>query len=225
MIPAEIIHRVFYVRSGYGTGTAFAIDVDGRQYLVTAKHVLEPNLTSPTIEIWENGGWVPLPVSVVGHGGPDIDISVLAANHLLAETRFLMTSSSAGMTYGQDVYFLGFPFGIVGRFLRGPGHPFPLVKRAILSLFIGGEVFLLDGHNNPGFSGGPVVFRDLDSTTRVFKIAAVISGFLATEEPVFHAGQPTPPHYRTNTGIIVCHPIEHATNVIAQNPIGFQLPT
>jgi hypothetical protein len=41
----------------------------------------------------------------------------------------------------------------------------------------GVETLFLDGHNNPGFSGGPIVYRDLDRSEFVYKVAGVVSGF------------------------------------------------
>ena len=63
--------------------------------------------------------------------------------------------------YGQDVYFLGFPYGLHGDMSALSNDlPFPFVKKGIISLFHNDGVnrIYLDGHNNPGFSGGPVVF-------------------------------------------------------------------
>lgn len=222
MITANVIHRVFWIRCGAATGTAFALDVDGKQYLVTAKHVLAGGPTPLTIDVFSNGNWSGLPVTLVGHAGPDIDISVLAADRRLTPAELPIEPSSAQAVYGQDVFFLGFPYGIVGKYLFGPGgYPLPLVKRATLSL-LDGHVWLLDGHNNPGFSGGPVVF--VPPSTNAFKVAGIISGFQAVEEPVLAGGQPTPLVYRYNTGIIVCHLIDHAVGLIKANPVGFLLP-
>jgi hypothetical protein len=36
---------------------------------------------------------------------------------------------------------------------------------------------LLDGYNNPGFSGGPIVYRDLNQSSTVIRLAGVVSGF------------------------------------------------
>jgi hypothetical protein len=63
---------------------------------------------------------------------------------------------------------------------------------------------LLDGHNNPGFSGGPVVFK-------------------AVEQPIFQGDEETALTYRYNTGIIVAHDIKAAMTIIQGNPVGFQL--
>ncbi|MGB0071218.1 MAG: hypothetical protein WBQ11_24625 [Isosphaeraceae bacterium] len=160
-------------------------------------------------------------MTLVGHGPPDIDVSVLATDRRLTPSELPLEPSSEGIVYGQELFFLGFPYGIIGKYLFRPeGYPLPLVKRATLSLFHG-DVYLLDGHNNPRFSGGPVVF--VPPGRRDFKVAGVISGFRAEEEPVLAGGQPTPLVYHYNTGIIVCQRIEHAVALIQANPIGFSL--
>ena len=55
MITANVIHRVLWVRCGTATGTAFALDVDGREYLATAKHILTAGPSPLTIEVFSNG--------------------------------------------------------------------------------------------------------------------------------------------------------------------------
>jgi len=63
----------------------------------------------------------------------------------------------------------------------------PFIKSGILSaLDIRNEnavTLYLDGHNNPGFSGGPIVF--LSNTTRRFHVAGVVSGFRNEYFPIF----------------------------------------
>ena len=129
-----------------------------------------------------------------------------------------MEATHKGLTYGQDVYFLGFPYGYLGRYHFGPqGYPLPFVKKATLSLF-DGKTFLLDGHNNPGFSGGPVVFTE--PFKHNYKVAAVVSGYRAVEEPVFADGVASGLTYSYNTGIIIAHAIDWALDLIHANPIG-----
>jgi len=43
---------------------------------------------------------------------------------------------------------------------------------------------LLDGYNNPGFSGAPIVYRDLNQGGVVFKLVGVVSGFIPEVVPV-----------------------------------------
>lgn len=221
MITANFIHRTFRIRCGESIGTGFTIDIDEKQYLVTASHVLANLAQEGEIYIFGNGLWTPLQVKLVGHAPHPIDISVLAPDKRLTPTSLPVRVSSDGMMHGQEVYFLGFPYHFLGNIIfTDEGFPLPFVKRATLSCF-DESVYLLDGHNNPGFSGGPVVFGQ--PGTPPTNIAGVISGYKFFREPIFHGQAQTELTYKYNTGIIVSYKIEHALSVIHANPIGFKL--
>jgi S1-C subfamily serine protease len=221
LITANVIHRVFRIKYGQQAGTAFSIDLDGRQYLVTAKHLLAQLVGKDHIEIFANRNWSKLPVELVGHAA-DADISVLATDRRLTPKGLPLEATSVGLLYSQEVFFLGFPYNILSTYVfEGEGYPLPLVKKAIVSSFVSRDVFLLDGHNNPGFSGGPVVFGVLGQSD--LKVAGIVSGYQAVDEPIFAGDQKTPLSYRYNTGIIVASFIHQATALIRQNPIGFKL--
>ena len=221
LITSNVIHRVFRIRYGQQAATAFSIDVDGRQYLVTAKHVLAQLLGKDQIEIFAKGNWSKLLVELVGHA-TEADISVLAADRRLTPSGLALEPTSEGLVYSQEVFFLGFPYDILSAYIfEGEGYPPPLVKKAIVSSFVDRNVFLLDGHNNPGFSGGPVVFRAPGQTD--LKVAGIVSGYKAVNEPVFAGDQKTQLAYQYNTGIIVVYFIHHANALIRKNPIGFKL--
>lgn len=219
MITANIIHRVFHIRYHNSLGTGFTIDISGREYLVTARHIVETLQGSEIIELFSNGTWIQIDVHLVGHALGEADISVLATERRLTPPNLPMEAESNGLIYGQNVYFLGFPYGFLGQYNFGSdGFPLPFVKKAIVSLF-NGSTYLLDGHNNPGFSGGPVVFRN--SPNENFKVAAVISGYQAVEEPIYEGNQTTSLTYSYNTGIIVTHRIDFALDLVRNNLVGF----
>ncbi|MBD0302410.1 MAG: hypothetical protein ICV85_09595, partial [Tolypothrix sp. T3-bin4] len=145
---------------------------------------------------------------------------------------FPLEPSSENIFYGQDVYFLGFPYS-----LRGHGgeinreFPLPLVKKAIVSMMPsrenGSDSFYLDGHNNPGFSGSPVIFcnpSEPPSDNNPYKVAAIISGNRINEESVYDENKKrTHLTYKYNTGIIIAHDINHALNIIKANPDGYEI--
>lgn len=187
---------------------------------MTAKHLLAAELDSPRLEIFAEGAWRSLPTSVVGHSQEGFDVSVLSAQKELTSRSLPVTASMAGMAYGQEAFFLGFPYRIAGVPVGSHGYPLPMVKRATLSMF-NGATFLLDGHNNPGFSGGPVVFRPPGQDN--FAFAGVVSGFIHVDEPVYGGKEVTPLVFKYNTGIMHCHSIKLATDLIAANPCGFIL--
>ena len=223
MITANVIHRVFHIKYGQGTGTCFAIDYDNKQYIVTAKHVVSELKDNETVELYFNGDWTKVSIKVVGHH-KTADVSVFAVGTLIGVHK--LEPSSNGIIYGQDTYFLGFPYRIQdeksGQINRN--FPIPLVKKATLSSITSddtGGYLLLDGINNPGFSGGPVVFTEPNK--RDFKVAAIISKFRFSEEPTYHQNKETPISVRANTGIIIAYNIENAIDLINSNPIGKEI--
>ncbi len=220
MITANFIHRTFRIRYNNSVGTAFTIDVDNRQYLITARHVIAGISNNDEIGVFSNRDWVPLSIQIVGQ--PDnIDISVLAPERRLTPAGKPVESSSDGLAYGQDVYFVGFPYDFLGNVIfTESGYPCPFAKKAIVSCF-DKDVFLLDGHNNPGFSGSPVIFGKLGASAT--NIAAVISGYKFMPEPIYAGSTETPLTYKYNTGIIVTYRIEHAMSLIEANPIGLKI--
>ena len=222
MITSNVIHRVFRLRIGRFLGTGFAIELDKKEYLVTARHLAGSLDDDCRIEVFKNGDWSQLPVAVVGHTTGNVDISVLAPSKRLTPLSPLpLTTSTSGLVYGQDAYFLGFPYEILTRFIFGQeGYPLPLVKGVIISAF-DQPVFLLDGHNNPGFSGGPVVFRPPGKTD--LQVAAVISGYKAEMQPILNNREESPLSFVSNTGIIVAYDIAEAITLIRLNPIGLDL--
>lgn len=220
MISANFIHRVFRLRYGDSVGTAFTLDVDGREYLVTARHVVSkmPNGEDVTVALFGNRQWVPLSARLVGHSAGDIDISVLALPDRLTPPNLPIEVNAAGVFYGQEVFFLGFPYDFLGDFaFTERGYPLAFVKRATLSC-MARELYYLDGHNNPGFSGGPVVYGEPPSWPT--RVAGVISGYMSAPEPIFEGDASTGLTYRYNTGIVVAYKIDHALALIRANPIG-----
>ena len=229
MLPtANVLQRTFQLKFDDSQGTCFTIDIDNRQYIVTAKHLVKTIADRTTLEIKHEEVWKNLEVNLVGHCEGEIDISVLATGIQLSPTHPLPAGDMGMVVLGQDVLFLGFPYGIatnVGETNRD--FPVPLVKKAIVSAFDTPprRSFLLDGHNNPGFSGGPVVFSQVEKSSTDLSVAGVISGYQRELESVYMEEQKTPLAYRSNTGIIIAYSIKHAVDLIEQNPVGFQLPT
>ena len=54
IVNTNILTRVLHLKIGEMTGTAFTVEVDGRQYLITAKH-LTGESGIEELEIWQEG--------------------------------------------------------------------------------------------------------------------------------------------------------------------------
>ena len=210
----RILQRTFRIRCGRITGTCFTVDVERQRYLVTARHIAGAVNHQAVVEIAHEGTWKHLPVRLVGHGEGEIDISVLAPQQLFGGSAPL--TIPAPMTLAEDVYFLGFPFDMsldVGNL--NADFPLPFVKKATLSAFTDVGQVLLDGHNNPGFSGGPVVDSSGD------RVIGVVSGYRYDRQNVLDcSGDKGPYTYDMNTGIIHAWDCFQINQLILNNPIG-----
>lgn len=212
---SEIITRVFqisYLNTNV-TGTCFAIDVDSRQYLVTAKHVVPGIKSYDNIRILHASGWKEMKVRSLYCADTNLDLIVLIPPGKVTSAGQIDVGSSKFTFVGQDLNFFGYPFAMYTQGTNAnSGFPIPLVKRAMVSGFFAGG-FWLDGINNPGFSGGPVVAFDDSSKRR--RIVAVISGYRFDPEPVRENGSPMPAYsVWSNTGLIKCYSIDAALSAI-----------
>ena len=208
-VTSNILQRTFQFRYKGEEATCFSIDVDNRRYLVTARHLVDGIEKDSALEVYFNGRWTSVPIKLVGHGEGDLDVSVLAPQLLFGASHPLVTTT-AKLVLAEDVYFLGYPYGWrVYMSTLNDKFPLPLVKKATVSaLGLGDSPILLDGHNNPGFSGGPVARRGT-STEQI--VIGVVSGYHA-ERPrvVDQDGNRGPYTYIMNTGIVVVYDIRHA---------------
>ena len=223
MITSNVFHRTFRIRYGDGCGSCFTIDEDSRQYLVTARHVVAGIQQSDRVEIFYQNQWHSFDCKLVGEASGNIDITVLSLPIQLSPT-YIMPATTKDIVFGQEVFFLSFPYNLfadIGATNRD--FPLPFVKRATLSSIVNDsseEVLYLDGHNNPGFSGGPVVFKP--PGTQDFRVAGVVAGYRYENEPIYAGNTPTQLAYRYNTGIIVSYSIRYSVELIKANPIGIQ---
>jgi Trypsin-like peptidase domain len=252
MAPAQsapttnILTRITVVESEYGLATAFSIDVDGREYWMTAKHVLTGaqhppygSLTkkSASLRLLNPGvkdiEWLPVSFSVLDPGN-DIDIAILAPpNPLLQSAPAVMGDPTfSHVTLGSACEFLGYPSasGVVwrGEWDNGKFQWMPFVKHCFISSLPDRQTkaVMLDGINNPGFSGGPVIYQ----TGPEQKIIAVISGIVTEPSEVLPSIvakiplESSPEHHKekvnANSGFIVAYSIDPAVEAIRKNPIG-----
>lgn len=224
MITTNVAQRTFLIRSGRSSGTAFALDYKNRQYLITARHLFECLTSDQTIGIYHDKEWKQMTVKVVGVGSNNADVAVLSCPFLLAPSHPLPASFQ--LIIGQAVYFLGFPFGWdAGGEEINRRFPLPFVKGGLVSaIHFGKEKRLyIDGHNNVGFSGGPVVFVPSGQNPSNLCVAGVVSRYAAPWRPVMpsrdNSGEPIG-FLQENSGIVVASGIRHVTDVIDSNPVG-----
>ena len=223
MVSSNILTRVFQIKVGETTATAFSIEVEDRQYLITARHVINASAPNPPLLVYRDGSWQDIPYVRLEVEPPRVDIAVLALSSQISDTLPIQLGFENTFLL-QEVFFCGYPFGLSmeGRTLNS-GYPLPFVKHGIVAAFEfngSDRCFFIDAINNPGFSGGPVV-RSGNSDKP--SIIGVVSGYRTTQEPVLHNGIPTPMVVGMNTGLMVAFPLTAALKAIHRNPIGSRI--
>lgn len=236
-VTIGMYQRVWKIKTKHYNGTAFAIDVDGREYWVTAVHLLTGAKSKPygrinaktitlsmlapripnnaTSEQWINKTFTVLQPK------EDVDIVVLAPQERILDVDSIGPSTKARPLFGGECAFAGFPYGGGWRMtLNNQSYWAALTKRCSISgVDSDAKLFFLDGINNEGFSGGPVFIGTGDEQ----QILAVVSGYI-TEPAEVIKGEPAPNEpkdiVKLNSGFILAYGIGIAEELVKANPIG-----
>lgn len=239
----NVLYRVTMVESRFDRGSIFSVDVDHREYWITAKHILTGAKHPPFGSVSEKSvslrvlnprgqaeQWLPESFSVLDPG-KDIDIVVLASAQPILPTSApdSVATDAVGLMIGSECEFLGFPYGTGWLANRGKQGQFwtAFAKHCTVSGSISDEpkLWILDGINNEGFSGGPVIFR-AGSEQKIF---AVVSGYYAEPTDVIpSAARKSAPKQKAatrmkvnlNSGFIYAYDIAAAIKAIQRSPIG-----
>jgi len=227
LVSSNILTRVFMIKYGNNSGSSFTVDVDNKQYLISAKHFLSTLKESDDIEIFHNSRWEKLTVKRIFLKNPNIDIVVMAPSRQLSPSYYI-EPSIANIIISQNVFFLGFPLNIYDDVKEFNNYfPLPLVKKGIISMLFNDnnkdvKMIYIDGHNNPGFSGGPIVCYDLKDPQKL-KVIGVVSGYRLQEGAVYDSEKATALKIFENSGILIGYTIDYAIDAIKSNPIGVEI--
>jgi hypothetical protein len=216
-VPREILERTIFIKTPNGTGTAFKVDYQGKVYLVTARHLVAGlPIARATIQVRQAEEWKDLhTVRTLFPVSADADIAVFETKERIAEPfRIPMEGETGGVTFGQQVWFLGFPFEGLGT--RVGNSMLPFIKRGTMSATdstnLNAVVFYVDGFNNPGFSGGPILYWDF--TGREYRIIGVVKGYREDTAKTIVNGVHVNTQLLVNSGILIGYSIKHAIQAI-----------
>lgn len=214
LLQNQVIQKVIQLEHNSKQFTGFLISNKSvtAQYIATARHTIPDVRNNQEVYVGfrKDNEWKQIKCIAYTHNNEDLDIILLR----LVDTQHIKPNynvplSSKGMLASQQAFFLGFPFGLnAASESINEGFPIPFIKVGIISAISSAYrkgYFYLDGHNNKGFSGGPVAFYDYNEKT--FKICGVVSGFL-NENLV--DGAP-------NSGIVSACYIGYVQEILSQN--------
>ena len=223
----QSVYQIYFCEES-SEGTAFIVKRDGRQYIVTARHLLEkvdPESISH-ISLRTSGQSKKVGVKVVGNGDKDCDVMVFAACKKFEHALPLMPCE-AGVYPGQPVLALGHP-----KVLETPGVALdphrhtPIIKSGIVSGFDTDSKTKrcwIDIITTSGFSGGPVVCYPPSGpfTPDTLQAIGVIKGCVREEQNLVNNFGSNIGFVRGAAGLSTATDTEHVINLIDANPIGF----
>ena len=214
--PVEMLNRTFFIKSGDVKGTGFSVDYQGKMYIITARHVVAGVPTRDAIiQIWQQEHWQDYhTVKTILPSSDDVDIAIFETNEKVEQPYRVTVNGTENTGLAQQVWFFGYPFELETHFKSGKIAPF--VKRGMVSAIDftkpDAVVLYVDGFNNPGFSGGPIVFWDLSK--RAYEILGVVHGYRPDTAKAVVNGQRVDTNVLVNSGILVGYSIEHAMKAI-----------
>jgi Trypsin-like peptidase domain len=191
-VAGNVFVNTLIIQTSDGQGTGFTIDVDNRQYLITARHIVDGMGPEGVvgIGIFDDVGKVvfkPYTMQIFRCGG-SVDIAVLIPPVRLTFSDTMEPVDSSGFIVGQDAYFVGFPFRSYQntKLNTGRSRPIGFVKRGLISGVKyqdsdDTDLILLDGYNVFGFSGSPVTYWELPNgaVPAHSYVVGVVSGFVS----------------------------------------------
>ena len=227
----QILERVLRFRGERGLpGTAFTTEEGSSQYLVTANHLTtgdpDENVSIGNFGFDERHLLLSRVDDPLEHGQ---DVAVFVLEDEVASCAPLPLSS-AGLMLSHDILIAGFPAGLEQTWIndgaadsrnmggtpgRIPTERFPMLKRGIvgwMGSLSGQHVFLLDVLANFGFSGGPVVFRERE--TSQIRVAGIVSSTFSQTNSVRGIAE------REYAGISVAAFTDTAVRAIAKHQAG-----
>lgn len=210
----NVVERTVYIQTPSEFGTAFAIETDDNQYLVTAKHVVDSVLPGETVRVHSDQGvMVVAPVHIrVSDGDPDtgdVDVAVLQMPRPLpfqsnppnfGSPEDLFVPQSVAMPTTEYYSTFGTRFMVTTR----TGTIAAIVKPDHRGPFTGDLLVAIEAYQ--GFSGSPVIYWDMEGQPRLAGVAARLSWRTI---PTFGPG---PVH----SGLIGCFHISHALDLIRE---------
>lgn len=216
-VPGEMLMRTMLINNGRKYGTAFKVDYQGRIYLVTARHMVEGMPSSKAnFQVWKENRWQDLPtVRTLFPKSSDVDIAVLETDEKITQPyQITADDTGGGVTFGQQVWFLGYPFQLMTR--ARTGESFPFMKRGTLSAIDARDpnaiLIFIDGFNNEGFSGGPVIYWDFNQ--HKYSLLAVVKGYLPENAMAKINGENVKTQYLVNSGILIGFSTSHIREAI-----------
>lgn len=159
-------------------GSATLLRLFDKTYVCTAAHVISGAHVGDNLGVELNSGWAYSQVEEIHLSSTGLDVAFIALSEI-SEGGLPKDRLDQSIVIGQPVMYCGYPLNMSTNIPGlGLSHPVPLFRQGLVSGRIsesGIELFLVDGFNNAGFSGGPI-FKNGERAGEP-KLFAIVSGF------------------------------------------------
>ena len=228
---SEFLYRTILINpdnNSFGTGFLIPNPNTDSYVMITAAHVLEGLEEGKITECrtWQHNilrHFLITPyfsdklIDIYPFNNERVDIAIAQTN-IKTESDRPQTNFNPQIILGQEVLFLGFPFG--KTIIDHPGAEInsglaiPFIKRAIISS-IQNSIIYLDGHANEGFSGSPILC--FDSADGVVKICGIVCGCINEFGQILNSNTDVDSMQSIqNSGIIYAHSTNALHDLIIQ---------
>ena len=172
------VEVAFHIKTWKGPGTSFVHQDERGFFFVSAGHLFEGVKPSEKVHLHRaDQTWMEFEVLDLVHHPGGADVCCFALNISVDMPDRWKPDAEPAAFPGDEFKFVGFPHGLEGNYPGSHGFATGLVRTAFFSGVIeidGVQVTLLDGLNNPGYSGSPVYGLTKDGTNF---LCAVVTGF------------------------------------------------
>lgn len=178
------IGRCFSLRYGDSSGTAFLHSFEGKVAFVTAAHVVGNLAVGDSIWLRGKDNWSTFKVAEIKTDDCQ-DVCVFSIEKFWVSAPW--KEPEIEMLLAQPLVYLGFPHSLCGDYPGQTELVTPLAKVAHFSgniLINDAELMVLDGINNPGFSGGPVFHLQAGANKPEIAVVGIIHGFKHEQEQI-----------------------------------------
>jgi len=223
-LPSIYLETTFNIQYDGDIATAFTGLYKDSFYLITANHLFKKTDRNINFKIFSGKDWIKQSGKVYFYKDTMADIAVIVT-HFTDNSKLyvnLEMDDSQNTPFGDTGFFIGFPYGFYteGNSSINSGYPLPLVKKASFSgvvMIQGFKYDVYDGFNNPGFSGGPMMFKDYRETVHnKWYLAGVVKGYYPQTNSVSGkiGKQKATFKYKENSGIVAVTPSRYITSII-----------
>ncbi|MGC2194901.1 MAG: serine protease [Terriglobales bacterium] len=217
--PPYMFVRTSLIKVGNEYGTAFVIDHRNKQYLVTAKHLVSSlPAKNAVVQLFQSFEWRNLKVNIVTCKNEDVDAVALQFDtpDKISLDPAIEPLGKSVVLLGSEVFFFGYPSGGLHTLAANNGQYLPFVKHGFLSASdwtnTDAVIYYVDGFNNKGFSGGPIIGFVQDK--KEWRVIAVVSGYLPESTQVKVGREMVDSKQMVNSGILVGYSIQHVLDAI-----------